>query len=144
MGVIVMIFGLIFFIPSIKLGIIADSSTGIPGPGAGFFPFITSAFVIFFALWVIFKSVKQGSVDYFGDDPEQLVNIKIVFLEGAAFIIFMFIWRFVSFFAGIFLICLFLNWLFGRTWKFNIIFSVVFTALLYVVFEQLLYIQFDA
>ncbi len=140
MGFIFVIFGLIFLVPGIGYGL--SSPGGLPGPGAGFFPTITSALTVFFGLWIIYDGLKKGSVDYFGQDPEQRSNFKIIAVVCAAFIAFLLIWVYINFFLGIAMLSLFYNFIFKRTWKFNLIFTVVLTGMLYVVFERLLYIQF--
>ena len=140
LGLCFVIFGLIFLMPSIEYGI--ASPKGLPGPGAGFFPLVTSSFTIFFGLWVIFDAVKNGSVDFFGHDAEQRSNFKIIFLLIATFCVFLAIWYFINFFLGIAILCLAFNFIFGRTLVFNLIFTVVIVLLLYGIFEKLLYIQF--
>ena len=140
MGFLVVIFGLLFFVPGLGYGL--SSPGNLPGPGAGFFPVITSGLTICFGLWIIYDGLKKGSVDYFGSDPEQRANFKILAIVCLAFVVFLLIWLFIKFFLGIALLSLFYNFIFGRTWKFNLIFSLVLTALLYGVFEKLLYIQF--
>lgn len=139
-GTAIILVGLLFFVSSIRLGL--KGPEGISGPGSGFFPFICSAFTMFFGAWIVFDSIRKGSVDFFGQDPEQHANFKTIYKLIAAFAVFLLIWLFVDFFLGVALLCLFLNYNFGRTWKFNIIFTAILVALLYGVFDRLLDIQF--
>ncbi len=141
MGLLIVIFGLVFFIPSLKLGVIAPGDIG--GPGAGFFPAICSSFVMFFGAWVIFDGLKGKNTKYFEDDPELVKNIKLLFLLAAIFVSCLIIWVYVNFFLAMALLSLSFNFIFGRKALFNILFTIVIVALLYFVFEQLLYIQFE-
>lgn len=129
-----------FLIPSFQLGI--SGPEAIPGPGAVFFPAVCAIFTIFFGAWIILSAVKSGSVDFFGKDPEQLANIKIITFIVAIFILFVLLWYFIDFFLATVLLCLGFNKAFGRSWKFNIIFSAVYVALIYGIFVQLLDITF--
>lgn len=131
---------LAFFIPSIKLGI--SGPVAIPGPGAGFFPALTSGFTIFFGLWIILSAIKKGSVDFFGQDPEQYANFKIIAFIVAIFCLFVLLWLFIDFFLATAILCLCFNKAFGRSWKFNIIFSAVYVALIYGIFVYLLDVTF--
>lgn len=132
---------LLFLVPSIGLGILGPSS--LPGPGAGFFPMVCSSFVIFFGLWIIMDAVKKGSVDLFGSDPEQLGNLKIMGFIILVFLLFVVVWLFVDFFLATAILCLLFNKAFGRSLKFNLIFTAVYVALLYGIFVYLLDIQFN-
>lgn len=140
MGLIFVIFGIVFLIPSLGYGL--SSPRGLPGPGAGFFPAITSGFTIFFGLWIIYDALKKGSVNYFGHDPEQHKNFKIIAVLSAGFIVFLLLWLYVNFYLGIGLLSVFYNYLFGRSIKFNLIFTLLLLGLLFGVFENLLYVQF--
>lgn len=140
MGLLLIAFGLLFLIPSLDLGLLAPK--GIAGPGAGFFPAVTSSFVIFFGIWIIYDAIKVKNTKYFEDDAELSANFKILFLVVLGFIVFLLIWYFINFFLGIAILCLFYNYLFKRSIVFNVIFTLIFVALLYGVFEKLLYIQF--
>lgn len=140
-GFVIVIFGLAFLFPSIGYGLM--SPKGLPGPGAGFFPLITSSFTIFFGLWVMVDALKNGGANYFGDDTEQRSNFKVIFSLIAIFTVFAFIWYFINFYLGIAVLSVAFNYIFGRTWVFNLIFTVIIEALLFGIFEQVLYIQFE-
>ena len=129
MGLLIVIFGLVFFIPSLKLGVIAPGDIGGP--------------VMFFGAWVIFDGLKGKNTKYFEDDPELVKNIKLLFLLAAIFVSCLIIWVYVNFFLAMALLSLSFNFIFGRKALFNILFTIVIVALLYFVFEQLLYIQFE-
>ena len=132
---------LCFLVPSLKLGIVGPEA--IPGPGAGFFPALCACFTIFFGLWIIYDALRKGSVDFFGDDAEQRSNLKIIALVVAIFALFVLLWLFVDFFLATAVLCLLFNKAFGRSLKFNLIFTLVYVALLYGVFVHLLDIQFN-
>ena len=140
-GLCFIIFGLAFLAGSIALGI--GPHKQVPGPGPGFFPALCAGFTIFFGIWVVYEAIKKGSADFFGNDPEQLSNIKLIAFTVLVFVIFMGIWYFVTFYLGIVALCLICNRAFSRSWKFNVIFSIVVTGLLYLVFERLLSVQFE-
>ncbi len=139
-GLCFVVAGLAFLAGGVSLGI--SGKAAVPGPGPGFFPALCAVFSIFFGLWIAIEAVKKGSVDFFGTDPEQLSNGKLIAFVTAVFILFMALWYFLNFYVGVAALCLLYNFAFGRTWKFNLIFSAVILGLLYFIFERLLSVQF--
>ena len=130
-----------FFIPSLKLGIVGPEA--IAGPGPGFFPAVCSVFTAFFGMWIILDAVKKGSADFFGTDLEQRSNFKIIAFVTAIFVAFVLIWAYADFFLATALLCLAFNKAFGRSLKFNVIFTLLYVVLLYGVFVMLLDVRFD-
>lgn len=147
-GLIFVITGLVFLIPSIGYGLLPPPN--LFGLGAGFFPTVTSSFVIFFGLWIIFNALSKGSMVYFEGVDDARCKGKIMFFMLVIFVLFLTLWvvvdKFVGsslgFFVGIATMILIFNHIFGRTLKFNLIFTAVFVGLLYGIFYELLYIQF--
>lgn len=132
--------GLAFLAGAVSLGITGQK--GISGLGPGFFPALCASFTIFFGLWIDFDAIRKGSVDFFGTDPEQLSNLKLLAFAAGVFILFLVTWYFVNFYLGVALLCLLYNFAFGRTWKFNLVSTAVIVVLLYFIFERLLSVQF--
>lgn len=141
-GLICIVVGLAFLLPSIDLGIIATTKDGVPG--AGFFPAILSSGVILGGIGLFFSGLMaKGSFEYFHLDEEQKQNIRPFFITIISMLVFMLLWKFVDFFVAMALFCLFLNKVYKRSWKFNILFTIGLVAGIYVAFTILLKIQFD-
>ncbi|SFS72324.1 Tripartite tricarboxylate transporter TctB family protein [Succinivibrio dextrinosolvens] len=140
--------GLAFLVPAIGYGLLPPP--GLFGLGAGFFPTVTSAFVIFFGLWIVYDAISKGSSIYFQGEEDLKRKGKIMAFMFAVFVSFLALWvivdRFMEssmgFFVGCSAMLLTFNHIFGRTLKFNIIFTAIFIGLLYGIFYKLLYIQF--
>jgi len=141
-GLIFAAVGLAFLLPSVDLGILSTTKDGVPG--AGFFPSILSAGVIICGIGLFISGLlAKGGFEYFYLDEEQKKNIRPFFITLAAMFVFMLVWKLVDFFLAMGLFCLFMNWIYKRSWKFNILFSVGFVICIYVAFTMLLKIQFD-
>ena len=141
-GLICIEVGLAFLLPSINLGIIATTKDGVPG--AGFFPAILSSGVILGGIGLFFNGfMAKGSFEYFHLDEEQKKNIRPFFITIISMLVFMLLWKFVDFFVAMALFCLFLNRIYKRSWKFNILFTVGLVVGIYIAFTVLLKIQFD-
>ncbi len=147
-GLLFVIVGAVFLIPSIGYGLLPPPN--LFGLGAGFFPTVTSSFVIFFGLWIIFNALTRGSQLYFQGVEDVKRKAKIMFFMLFVFVMFLTLWvvvdKFIGsslgFFVGITAMILIFNHIFGRTLKFNLIFTIIFVGLLYGIFYELLYIQF--
>lgn len=140
--------GVLFLIPAIGYGLLPPPN--LFGLGAGFFPTVTSSFVIFFGLWIIFNALRKGSVIYFEGQDDLRRKFKIMITMLLIFILFLVIWILVEtyvatsygFFVGIAMMILVYNHLFGRSLKFNFIFTLIFVGLLWGIFYHILDIQF--
>ena len=75
-------------------------------------------------------------------DVDWRLTPLIFTCEILVLILFMALWYFLNFYVGVAALCLLYNFAFGRTWKFNLIFSAVILGLLYFIFERLLSVQF--
>lgn len=121
----------------------SQSSDGVPG--AGFFPVLLGLAVGILGLALMIRGIlKRGQVQYFNIDPEIKKNLKRLLLAAAGIVVFFVLWQttrqFIPFMA---LLCLYLNLIFGRTWKFNLIYTVVFTLFIYAAFVKGFSIQFN-
>jgi len=141
-GLILVIIGLLFLIPSIGFGIMPTTSDGVLG--AGFFPAVISIGVIIAGAGYFIKGLREnGAVEYFYMDEEQKGNLKPFFITIAATLIFMLLWHVIDFFIATTIFCLFINWIYKRSWKFNVLFTGIFVAGIYLAFTVFLKIQFD-
>ena len=106
----------------------AQSSDGVPG--AGFFP-VLLGFVV-------------GSVQYFKLDEELKRNLRTMCLVVAGMVVFFVLWQTTKqFILCVPVLCFYLNVLFGRSLKYNIIYTVVFTVFLYAAFVVGFKVQFN-
>lgn len=148
LGCLFVAMGMLFLIPAIGYGLLPPPN--LFGLGAGFFPTVTSSFVIFFGLWIIYNALRKGSVIYFAGQDDLRRKFKIMMTMLLVFILFLLIWILVEtyiatsvgFFAGIAMMIFVYNWLFSRSLKFNLIFTLLFVGLLWGIFYYLLDIQF--
>ncbi|XOQ42899.1 MAG: Tripartite tricarboxylate transporter TctB family protein [Clostridium sp.] len=132
--------GVMFLIPGMGLGL---TSTVSGVPGAGFFPVIVAVAVILFGAALFVKGLKDnGKLVYFKMDEEQKANVKPLILTVSSIVVFFVLWKFVHFVVAALVFCLFMNWVYKRNWKFNIIFSIVFVTLIYCIFNIGLKVQF--
>lgn len=121
----------------------AQSSDGVPG--AGFFPILLGMAVGILGVLLLIRGVRaNGSVQYFNLDPEVVGNLKRLGLSVLGVVVFFILWR-VSrqFIICVPILCLYLNFLYGRKWKFNILYCVIFTVFLYLAFVVGFKIQFN-
>lgn len=133
-----LIIGLLFFIPALGFGI-APTKEGTPGPG--FFPVIVGAFVIIFSLALLINSLKTKEKHFKLDDTIR-ANMKPFLITIGAIIAYFILWKFITFFPATILFLLLLNYIYKRGWKFNIIFTIGFTAFIYFVFARLFSVMF--
>ena len=88
--------------------------------------------------------LQKGSVQYFQVDPEIKFNLKRLGLAALSMIVFFILWRTThQFIVCVALVCFGLNAVFGRKLKYNIIYTVVFTAFIYAAFVVGFSVQFN-
>lgn len=121
----------------------AQSSDGVPG--AGFFPILLGFVVGILGVALMIRGIGQkGTVQHFKLDAEVSQNLKRLLLTAGGVLVFFVLWR-VSrqFIVCVPLLVLYLNFVFGRKWKFNLIYAVIFTVFLYLAFVLGFKIQFN-
>ena len=151
-GLLCMAFGVFFLIMTAtnpQLSFIATTSDGVPG--GGFFPYILSIAVIIMGGALTVRVLKGNGKKYVEMTPERKKNLKVLLLTVAGLIVFLGVWKMTAPYFGntAFMVCVFLfeiylNKLFERTWKFTIIYAVIFTAFIYLVFSMGFSILFNA
>ena len=151
-GIIVAVIGAFFFIMTAtnsQMSFISTTSDGVPG--GGFFPYILSAILFVLGLALVGRSVKNEPVKYVEMTEENRKNLKTMLLTVAGFVVFLIVWKItapylgnIAFMACVFLLELFLNRLLERSWKFTLIYAVVFTLFIYLVFCVGFSIMFNA
>ena len=116
----------------------AQSSDGVPG--AGFFPVLLGFAVGILGTILFVRGILQkGSVQYFQVDPEIKFNLKRLGLTAVSIL-----WQTTKrFIVCVPILCFALNAIFGRKLKYNIIYTVVFTAFIYLAFVVGFSIQFN-
>ncbi len=140
-GLLVCGVGVWFLVPGIGLGMSSSTISGVPG--AGFFPVIVSSAVILFGLALFVKGLKDnGKFAYFEMDEEQKANIRPLLLTVCAILAFFILWKLIHFVVAALAFCLFVNWIYHRSWKYNLLFSIIFVALIYGIFNLGLKVQF--
>ncbi len=121
----------------------AQSSDGVPG--AGFFPVLLGFVVGILGVALTVRGLYQkGSVQYFKLDPEIKKNLKTLALAVVGIVVFFILWQTTKqFILCVPILCFFLNVIFGRNLKYNLIYTVVFTAFLYLAFVKGFSVQFN-
>ena len=114
-------------------------------PGAGFFPVLLGFAVGILGTILFVRGILQkGSVQYFQVDPEIKFNLKRLGLTAVSIVIFFILWQTTKrFIVCVPILCFALNAIFGRKLKYNIIYTVVFTAFIYLAFVVGFSIQFN-
>lgn len=127
---------LFFMIPAFSMP--GGSADGAPGPG--YFPIILSVIVIVL-------SVVQG-LFYFREDRKsfdqtetQKRNKPLLFIVCITILAYTILFAFIPFIPLTIIAVGFLNWLFGKKWVPNLIFSVFFTMIVYVIFSKFLHVM---
>lgn len=144
-GVLVIAFGLLFVVAVLLSPILTISAATSDGvPGAGFFPFLLGCITIIFGALLTVRGLRQTvSTSNFEMNEETKLNIKVLILTVIGLIVFFVFWRITNqFIIGLLLLSLYFNFIFKRSWKFNILYSTIFTAFIYVVFVLGFSIQF--
>lgn len=121
----------------------AQSSDGVPG--AGFFPVLLGFAVGILGVALMVRGLAQkGSVQYFKLDDELKKNLKTMCLVVVGMIVFFVLWQTTKqFILCVPVLCFFLNLLFGRNLRYNLIYTVVFTLFLYGAFVLGFHVQFN-
>lgn len=135
--------GIFFIVGAFTLGIASPTKDGVPG--AGFFPFIIGLAVAFLGGLLTVKSFlfKGEKEPAFALDAEQRANLRPFFATILALAAMFGIWHLVNFECAAVLFGLGVNRLYGRSWLFSILFSVVFVGIIYLMFVKLFHIQFE-
>lgn len=144
-GIITILFGVFFFIMTIIAPNVSFGSTTSDGvPGAGFFPYLLSGIIIIFGTMLTVRGLKKnGELQFLKLDEEIKKNLRVLLLTLIGLIVFLTFWHITNlFYVGVLLFCVYLNKVFGRDWKFTIIYTVVFTLFIYLVFAKAFSIQF--
>lgn len=125
----------------------AQTSDGVPG--GGFFPILLGGLLGFLGTILFIKGLlEKGAVSYFKTDPEAKANIEKIWKTILSIVVFFIVWRttkrwFPSFIPCVALLCLTLNKLFGRSLKYNLIYTTVLTVFLYLSFVVGFSVQFN-
>ncbi len=127
---------LIFMIPAFKFP--GGTTDGTPGPG--YFPILVSCVILLLCAVLFFQYLKDNK-KYFQQNEVQKKNLSKLLITAGAIILYTVLFMFIPFIPLTIVFMVFLNWLFGRTWRFNIIFSVIFTGAIYYVFNNLLHVM---
>lgn len=146
-GLLCCLFGLVFVVATaVNPLLLAESTTSDKVPGAGFFPYLMGSICILLGLVLAVRGMMRGNA---GQADETKVegwdNRRKLLLCIAAIVVFLLLWVATDqFFIGSILLCLYLNHLFERSWKFNLIYTALFCTFVYVVFTYGFSIQFVA
>ena len=122
----------------------AQTSDGVPG--AGFFPVLLGTVLGILGVVLLIRSIleKGGRTPPSGSREETRKNIKMLLLTIAAIVVFFVLWQLTKLFIlWALALVVFLNFIFERAWKFNIIYSVVFVAFIYLAFVVGFSVQFN-
>ena len=122
----------------------AQTSDGVPG--AGFFPVLLGALLGILGIMLVIRSIRKKSeeVQSVAASEETKKNIKMLVLTITAVVVFFILWQLTKLvILWAFALVIFLNFIFERTLKFNIIYSVVFVAFIYLAFVVGFSVQFN-
>lgn len=125
-----------FLIPA--LGMPGGTSDGAPGPG--YFPIIVSLVILVLCVLLVFKYLKDDK-KYFQQTETQRKNLPKLLITAGAIVLYTILFMFVPFIPLTIVFMVFLNWYFGKKWVYNIVFSIVFTLVLYFVFSKFLHVM---
>ncbi len=127
---------LFFMIPAFSMP--GGSSDGAPGPG--YFPIIISVIIIILSVLqgVFYLREDKKSFD---QDVTQRKNKPILFVVCITILAYTILFAFIPFIPLTIVAVGFLNWLFGKQWVPNLIFSVFFTLIIYVIFSKFLHVM---
>ena len=122
----------------------AQTSDGVPG--AGFFPVLLGSVLGILGIVLLIRSTceKSEKVQSAAASEETKKNIKMLVLTITAIVVFFILWQLTKLFIlWALALVIFLNFIFERTWKFNIIYSLVFVTFIYLAFVVGFSIQFN-
>ena len=145
-GLIAAIFGFsvaIYTLMEDTMRVNAQSSDGVPG--AGFFPVLLGMVVGVLGVALMIRGLRQrGTVQHFKLDPEMKQNLMTLALAVAGLAAFFVLWQVTKqFIVCVPILCFFLNYIFGRSLKFNLIYTLCFTVFLYLAFVLGFKVQFN-
>lgn len=127
---------LFFMIPAFSMP--KGTVDGAPGPG--YFPEIVSVFVILLSLVQGYKYLKEDKKT-FEQDEVQKKNRPTLFITIFSILIYTILFAFIPFIPLTIALVGFLNWLYEKPWIPNIMFSVIFTLILYWIFSKFLHVM---
>lgn len=130
------VLSLCFLIPALSFP--GGSADGAPGPG--YFPIIVSTICIILSVILGLVYVKDKK-KYFQTTEIQKQNLKMMLIIASVIILYSILFMFVPFIPLTIVFLIFLNWMFKKKWLWNIIFSIVFTLVLYFVFSKFLHVM---
>lgn len=146
-GLVIMLFGFtvaIYTLVEDTMRFRAQTSDGVPG--AGFFPVILGFILGALGLLLLIRGLRaKGEVEFFKiEDDEIRGNVKMLIKTVICILVFFILWQLTKQFA----ICALLfvgglNFIFERSWKFNLIYTVVFVTFIYATFVLGFSIQFN-
>ena len=113
---------------------------GTPGPAV--FPIMIAVLTIVLAL-LILKDGLLKKENYFHFDTMPKGNMKIMLMTIVMFIVFMLLWQYVHFIAGMFVLCLVLMLVYGRKPIPSVIFSICYAVGTYELFSKILQVMLD-
>ena len=145
-GIVITAFGLIaiaYILSNPKLPIISQNSNGVLGNG--FYSFVCAVGFTFCGLLLTLRGLKQkDTVDYFQMTPEKLQNFKTIGKMVALLALLLVLWKVTNLFLILLPFYIFgINMLLKRSWKFSLIFAIVFSAFIIGLFYFGFTIQFN-
>jgi hypothetical protein len=127
---------LVFMIPA--FGFPGGTVDGAPGPG--YFPIIVCIVIIILG-GILGVSYIRKKEKYFQTNETERSNLPVLLVTGGAVIIYTVAFMFIPFILLTLVFLVFMNWLYKRTWVFNIVFSIIFTLVLFFVFSKFLHVM---
>jgi len=106
-------------------------------PGAGFFPKILAVVMAILSIAMIIKSIASPEVLMGFKTMEKATLIKLIAVVPAC-IVFLLLWKYVSFVPAFAVLMFGLSLLLGMKWWKGLLFSAIFTALVYTLFTVVL------
>jgi putative tricarboxylic transport membrane protein len=124
---------LAFLIPA--LGFPGATREGTPGPG--YFPTIVSTIIIILSI-ILAITYLRDKEKYFQKNETERSNLPSLLITCVAVLVYPVFFMFLPFIPLTIVYMIFLNWVYKRPWKFNILFSVLFTLTIYFIFARFL------
>jgi hypothetical protein len=119
---------------------------GFPGkdsfntPGSGYFPLVICSIIVVLCLILLAGYLRRREQCFQKDETERK-NLPVTFLFALVTLCYVVALVFIPFIPVTIAFIIFLNRLFKRSWKFNIPFSIILTAVIYVVFAKFLHVM---
>jgi putative tricarboxylic transport membrane protein len=130
------VIALVFMIPAFSFP--GGTVDGAPGPG--YFPIIVCTIIIILGV-ILGVSYTRKKEKYFQTNETERSNLPVLLVTGGAVVIYTVAFMFIPFIPLTVVFLVFINWLYKRKWVFNIIFSMVFTLILFFVFSKFLHVM---